>query len=45
MIENLAVYRVRFDGGTAVAAKTDARAVTQEMNAAPVRGAVSPPHR
>jgi soluble lytic murein transglycosylase len=36
VIENLAVYRVRFDGGTAVAAKTDARVVTQETNAAPV---------
>jgi hypothetical protein len=35
VIENLAVYRVRFDGSTAVAAKTDARAVTQETNAAP----------
>ncbi len=36
VIENLAVYRVRFDGSTAVAAKTDARVVTQETNAAPV---------
>jgi soluble lytic murein transglycosylase len=37
VIENLAVYRVRFDG-TAVAAKTDARVVTQETNAAPAAG-------
>jgi soluble lytic murein transglycosylase len=36
VIENLAVYRVRFDGSTSVAAKTDARIVTQETNAAPV---------
>ena len=36
VIENLAVYRVRFDSGTAVASKADARVVTQETNAAPV---------
>jgi peptidoglycan lytic transglycosylase len=35
VIENLAVYRVRFDGSSAVAAKTDARVITQESNAAP----------
>jgi soluble lytic murein transglycosylase len=39
VIENLAVYRVRFDGSTAVAAKTNARVVTQETNAAPVPAA------
>ncbi len=39
VIENLAVYRVRFDGSTATAAKTDARVVTQETNAAPVPAA------
>jgi len=36
VMENLTVYRVRFDGSTSVAAKTDARIVTQETNAAPV---------
>jgi soluble lytic murein transglycosylase len=35
VIENLAVYRVRFDSSTAVVAKTDARVVTHETNAAP----------
>ena len=36
VIENLAVYRVRFDGSsTAVAAKSEQRVVTQETNAAP----------
>jgi soluble lytic murein transglycosylase len=39
VIENLAVYRVRFDSGTAVAAKSDQRVVTQETNAAPLVGA------
>jgi soluble lytic murein transglycosylase len=34
VIENVRVYRVRFEDRTAVAAKTDAR-VTQETNAAP----------
>jgi soluble lytic murein transglycosylase len=34
-MENLAVYRVRFEG-TMMAAKADARVVTQETNAAPV---------
>jgi soluble lytic murein transglycosylase len=38
VIENLAVYRVRFDNDTAVAAKTDQRVVTQEVNAAPPTG-------
>jgi soluble lytic murein transglycosylase len=44
VIENLAVYRVRFDGtsSTAVAAKTDERVVTQETNAAPVVPASMP---
>ncbi|WKA31750.1 lytic transglycosylase domain-containing protein [Bradyrhizobium roseum] len=37
VIENLAVYRVRFDDGTTASttAKTDARVVTRETNAAP----------
>jgi len=39
VIENLAVYRVRFDVTTTATAKTDARAVTQETNAAPARAA------
>ena len=48
VIENLAVYRVRFDGGTAMAVKNDARVVTQEVNAAPMpatTGAISSPLR
>ena len=36
VMENLAVYRVRFDGSTSVAAKTDARIATKETNAAPM---------
>jgi soluble lytic murein transglycosylase len=32
----LLVYRVRFESGAAVAAKTDERVVTQETNAAPI---------
>ena len=39
VIENLAVYRVRFDNDTAVASKIDQRVVTQEMNAAPLPAA------
>jgi soluble lytic murein transglycosylase len=39
VIENLAVYRVRFDSNTAVTAKTDQRVVTQETNAAPLAAA------
>ena len=39
VIENLAVYRVRFGGNMAVAAKTDARVLTRETNAAPVSAA------
>jgi soluble lytic murein transglycosylase len=39
VIENLAVYRVRFDVNTTATAKTDARVVTQETNAAPARAA------
>jgi soluble lytic murein transglycosylase len=35
VMENLLVYRVRFDDGTAVAAKSEQRVVTQETNAAP----------
>jgi soluble lytic murein transglycosylase len=34
VMENLLVYRVRFEGEAAVAAKTDPGAVTQEVNAA-----------
>jgi soluble lytic murein transglycosylase len=36
VMENLAVYRVRFDSDSAVASKTDQRAVTRETNAAPL---------
>ena len=36
VIENLAVYRVRFDDITTSAAKTDARIATKETNAAPM---------
>jgi soluble lytic murein transglycosylase len=36
VMENLRVYRVRFDSDAAVAAKTDQRVVTQETNAAPL---------
>jgi soluble lytic murein transglycosylase len=35
VMENLRVYRARFEDGTAVAAKSEQRAVTQETNAAP----------
>jgi soluble lytic murein transglycosylase len=43
VMENVLVYRVRFDDGSAAvaAAKSDARVVTQETNAAPV-AATSP---
>ena len=34
-MENLLVYRVRFDDGTAMAAKSEQRMMTQETNAAP----------
>jgi soluble lytic murein transglycosylase len=44
VMENLAVYRVRFEGsGAAVAAKTDQRVATQEVNAAPVTPAAPEP--
>jgi soluble lytic murein transglycosylase len=33
-MENLLVYRARFESDTAVATKTDQRMVTQEVNAA-----------
>lgn len=36
VIENLAVYRVRFDNDTTLASKTDQRVATQEANAAPM---------
>jgi peptidoglycan lytic transglycosylase len=39
VIENLAVYRVRFEDSTAVAAKAEERVVTQETNAAPIPAA------
>ncbi|MCK1510992.1 transglycosylase SLT domain-containing protein [Bradyrhizobium sp. 190] len=39
VMENLAVYRVRFGNDTAVASKTDPRAVTRETNAAPLPAA------
>lgn len=39
VIENLAVYRVRFDSDTAVASKSEQRVLTQETNAAPVPAA------
>ena len=39
VIENLAVYRVRFDNDTAVTSKIDQRAVTRETNAAPLPAA------
>jgi soluble lytic murein transglycosylase len=35
VIENLRVYRVRFESGSAVAAKSGERVVTKETNAAP----------
>jgi soluble lytic murein transglycosylase len=38
VIENLAVYRKRFDSDGAVASKADQRATTQEVNAAPPTG-------
>ncbi|MBR1156367.1 lytic transglycosylase domain-containing protein [Bradyrhizobium sp. JYMT SZCCT0428] len=41
VIENLAVYRVRFDSGTAIAAKTGERVATQETNAAPAMPATA----
>jgi soluble lytic murein transglycosylase len=40
VLENLLVYRVRFDSGTAVAAKAAERVVTQETNAAPLPAAI-----
>src|SRR5256886_3794341 len=39
VIENLRVYRVRFESDTAMASKAGARVVTQETNAAPVPAA------
>lgn len=36
VIENLAVYRTRFDSSPAVASKTEQRVVTHETNAAPI---------
>jgi soluble lytic murein transglycosylase len=41
VIENLAVYRVRFDGSTTVATKNEQRVVTQETNAAPTPAAIT----
>jgi peptidoglycan lytic transglycosylase len=42
VIENLAVYRVRFDSDAAVAAKNEQRVVTKESNAAPLPAAGAP---
>jgi soluble lytic murein transglycosylase len=42
VMENLLVYRVRFDDGTAVAAKSEQRVVTQDTNAAPAALPVAP---
>lgn len=42
VMENLLVYRVRFDDGTAVAAKSEQRLLTQETNAAPAALPVAP---
>ena len=42
VMENLLVYRVRFDDGTAMAAKSEQRVVTQETNAAPAVPANAP---
>jgi soluble lytic murein transglycosylase len=42
VIENVAVYRARFESGPALVAKTDARVVTQETNAAPLPAAEAP---
>ena len=42
VIENLAVYRVRFDNSSALAAaKSEQRVVTQETNAAPATPATA----
>jgi soluble lytic murein transglycosylase len=38
VIENLAVYRKRFDNDMAIASKAGQRATTQEVNAAPPTG-------
>src|SRR5882672_6834288 len=43
VIENLRVYRVRFEDSTAVAAKSGERVVTQETNAAPLPAAEAAP--
>jgi soluble lytic murein transglycosylase len=43
VMENLLVYRVRFESDTAVAAKTDERVVTQEVNAAPIAPEIPAP--
>jgi soluble lytic murein transglycosylase len=42
VMENLRVYRARFEDSAAVAAKTGERVVTQESNAAPVPSASAP---
>jgi len=41
VIENLAVYRVRFDSSTTVATKNEQRVVTKETNAAPTPAATT----
>lgn len=42
VMENLLVYRVRFEYATAMAAKSEQRVLTQESNAAPVELPVAP---
>jgi soluble lytic murein transglycosylase len=41
VIENVQVYRARFGDSTAVAAKTDKRVLTKEVDAAPAASAAS----
>jgi soluble lytic murein transglycosylase len=43
VIENLAVYRVRFDSDTAMASKGERRVLTQETNAAPIPASAAIP--
>jgi soluble lytic murein transglycosylase len=40
-MENLLVYRVRFDDDAAVVAKSEQRVITQETNAAPLPSAAA----
>jgi soluble lytic murein transglycosylase len=41
VMENLLVYRVRFDDDAAVVAKSEQRVITQETNAAPLPSAAA----